>query len=306
MIYDLIIIGAGPAGLAASIYASRYKVKHAVIGQILGGLASEAFKVENYPGCQTASGLELMNRFLEQAKSYNPEIINQRANEIRKEKNFFVVRLDNEEEIKSKSLILACGTSRRRLAIPGEQEFWGKGVAFCATCDAPFYKNKVVAVVGGGDAALTAALLLAKHAKQVYLIHRRREYSGQVAWQEKVKAEPKIIKIFETNLREIRGNKVVKEIVLDKSYQGQNKLKVDGVFIEIGSLPAVDLAKKLGIELDEKNYIKVNRDCQTNIPGIWAAGDVTNLTTLKQILTAANQGAIAATSVYQYLQKNKK
>lgn len=317
--YDLIIIGAGPAGLAASIYASRYKIKHLILGQLMGGLAGQAHLIENYPGCRTASGKELMDKFLEHTKSYGVEIIEETASEIEKRENSFRIKAAGGKAFETRTLILALGTQRRKLNIPGEKEFWGRGVTYCATCDAPLYKNKAVAVIGGGNAALTAALLLADYVQKVYLIHRRDKYSADSIWQEKVFANSKIEKIFNTNLKEIKGEQVIKEIILAPSTQintdvrvsprlGPRKsasLKVDGLFIEIGSLPAVDLGKKIGLDLDEKGYIKVDKNCQTNIAGLFAAGDVTNQTDLKQILTSASQGAIAALGVYNWQRGGK-
>lgn len=303
MIYDLIIIGAGPAGLAASIYSSRYKIRHLIIGQILGGLASQGHLIENYPGYRSLLGKELMEKFVDQVKGYSPEISEQSVIDVTQSEVFKVKTVD-EKIFEARSLIIASGTERKKLEIPGEKEFWGKGVTYCATCDAPLYKNRTVAVVGGGDAALTAALLLSDYAKKVYLIHRRKEYSGQPTWRERVLANDKIEKIFENNLKEIRGEQVVREIVLEKPWQNSDSLKIGGLFIEIGAVPVVALVEKMGVALDEKRYIKVDKDCQTNVSGVFAAGDVTNRTPLKQILTSASQGAIAAYSVYKYLHQN--
>ncbi len=302
-IYDLVIVGAGSAGLAASIYASRYKINHLVVAHKPGGQAAWGHLIENYPGYQSIAGQELMDKFIEQAKNLGAEIKPVEVLEIIKQGQGFLIALRGEETIQTRSLILALGTEHKILNIPGEKEFWAKGVSYCATCDAPLYKNRTVAVVGGGDSALTAALLLASYATKVYLIHRRDVYRGQAAWEEKVMATPNIEKIFSTNLVVIRGDQVVREIALDKPYQGAMSLKVDGLFVEIGSAPSTYLAQKLGAALDDQEYIKVDQNCQTNIAGVFAAGDVTNQTRLKQILTAASQGAMATYGVYQYLNK---
>ncbi len=302
-IYDLVIIGAGAAGLAAAIYASRYKINHLVIGQKVGGLAGWAPLIENYPGYQPLPGQELMKRFLEQAKSLGSNILEGEVIEMKKSRNNFLVTIRNQQKIIGRSLIFATGTERQKLNVPGEDEFWGRGVTYCATCDAPLYKGKIVAVVGGGDSALTSALLLTEYAKKVYLIHRRDQFRGQVVWQERAMANSKIEKVLSTNIIEIKGEEMVQQIVLDKPYQGLSSLEVNGLFVEIGSTPSVYLVKNLGVALDEKQYIIVDNNCRTNLSGVFAAGDVTNQTHLKQILTAASQGAVAAYSCYHYLTK---
>jgi len=305
-IYDLIIIGAGAAGLAASIYASRYKINHLVMANKLGGQAAWGHLIENYPGYQSIAGQELMDKFVEQVKKLGAEIKSVEVLEIIKQESGFLITLRGEEKIQTRSLILALGTEHKNLGVPGEKDFWAKGVSYCATCDAPLYKNRVVAVVGGGDSALTAALLLSSYAKKTYLIHRRDMYRGQAAWQEKVMAAPNIEKIFSTNLTAIKGDQVIREIVLDKPYQGAASLKIDGLFVEIGATPSIYLAQKLGVALDAQDYIKVDQNCETNLPGVFAAGDVTNQTHLKQILTAASQGAMATYGAYQYLNRDKR
>jgi thioredoxin reductase (NADPH) len=303
MKYELIIIGAGPAGLTASIYASRFKIKHLIIGKLIGGLASQAHFVENYPGYLKISGQDLMKNFIEQVKYYKPEIEEDEVIEILKRKEGFELKTLKGKNFFSKALIIATGSERRKLNIKGELEFWGKGVTYCATCDAPLYKEKIVAVIGGGNAALTAALLLADYAKKVYLIHRGKNYSAELIWQERVLKNEKIERIYQTNVIEIKGEKVVREIILDKPYKNSKIISVDGVFIEIGSIPLSILGKKIGLKLDKDGFIIVDKNCQTNVKGVFAAGDVTNYTNLKQILTASSQGAIAAFSVYQFLNK---
>ncbi|MDD2646500.1 MAG: FAD-dependent oxidoreductase [Patescibacteria group bacterium] len=301
--YDLIIIGTGAAGLAASIYASRYKINHLVIGQKTGGLAAWSHMIENYPGTLTITGQDLMNKFMEHAKHYGAPVIESQVLEVKKENDLFKVTLPDNKIFWAKALVLALGTERKKLGVPGEQEFWGRGVTYCATCDAPLYKNRTVAVVGGGDSALTAALLLASYAQKVYLIHRRDQFAGQEMWQHKVAENSKIVSIFSTNILEIKGDKVVKELILDRPYENSTSLPVNGVFIEIGSTPSIYLTKQLNIDLDDHQYIKVDNNNQTNLEGVFAAGDVTNQNHLKQILTAASQGAVAAYSAYKFLFK---
>ncbi|MFN3301808.1 MAG: NAD(P)/FAD-dependent oxidoreductase, partial [Patescibacteria group bacterium] len=183
--YDLIIVGAGPAGLTASLYAARYKINHLVIGDPFASKICEAHLLENWPGLKKITGLELIQRILEQVREYKVEIINEKVVEIKKE-NLFKVKLNSGQEFFAKSLIIATGMERRRLAIPGEKEFLGKGVSYCATCDAPFFKEKVIAVIGGANAALMAADLLSRYAKKVYLIYRGKEFRAEPIWQERI------------------------------------------------------------------------------------------------------------------------
>lgn len=303
MNYDLIIIGAGPAGLTASIYASRYQIKHLVIGAQLGGAMAWASQIENYPGFEKITGLDLANKMAKQAKGLRGEIISDAVAEIKIEDLIFNIFTGNKKEYKAKTLIIATGTKRQELGIPGEKEYLGKGVSYCTTCDAAFFKNKTVAMVGGANAAVMGALHLAGLAKKVYLIYRRRPLRADPIWTDRVAKNPKIEIIYETNLTEILGdgNKVT-GINLDKSYQNQKTINLEGVFIEIGGIPGTDLAKSIGVELDEKGFVKVQSDMSTNIAGVFAAGDIANLHgELQQIVTACAEGAIAAHSVYKYL-----
>jgi len=333
--YELIIVGSGPAGLTASIYASRYRIGHLVIGGQLGGAMAWAWQVENYPGFERISGLELAQKMAQQVKALGAKIINDNVVEI---KNFppktagsplakkFKITTESGKEYETKTIILATGTRRRELGVPGEKEYLGKGVSYCATCDAPFFRDKVVAVVGGANAAAQAAVHLAGFAKKVYLIYRRKPLRAEPIWVERVEKNPKIEIVYNTNIIRIFGeselenlktqNSNVKSksqisnlekvggVELDNPYQGSNYLFIDGVFVEIGGVPGTELAKSLGVELDEKGFVKVNPDMETNVPGIFAAGDIANLHgELQQIIIACAEGAIAASSVYRYLLK---
>lgn len=300
--YDLIIIGAGAAGLTASIYASRYKINHLVLGRVPGGLTLEAHKVENYPGIESISGMELMQRFQEHAQGLGAKIEqNEVVNIEKKNKKFEITDLKNKKH-QTRTIILALGTKRRKLNIPGEKEFLRKGVSYCAVCDAMFYKDKIVAVIGGSNAAIMSALLLSEHAKQIYIIYRREKLRAEPIMIERVKINPKIKIIYSANVLEIKGKDRLEKIILDKKYKESVELKLDGIFVEIGSTPMVGLARKLGVEVDEENYIKINTYQATNVPGVFAAGDITaGLAKLRQIVTAAAQGAVAAASVYNYL-----
>jgi len=302
--YDLIIIGAGPAGLAAALYASRYRLNALVLGPVVGGTALEAYNVENYPGFKSISGLELMNKMEEQVTALGVEIIPEEAREIKRNTHFTLTTESKKHQ--AKAVILAMGTERRKLNVPGEKELLGKGVSYCATCDAAFFRNKTVAVIGGSDAAAKSALLLAEYASKVYIIYRRTQIRAEPVTVEAVEKNDKIEIIYQTNVKEIKGEKLVEGVVLDNEYQASNFLKVDGVFVEIGAEPNNKLARDLGVELDEAGYVSVDPMQKTNVEGVFAAGDVTNAAgELKQIVTACAQGVIAATSAYEYLKTGR-
>lgn len=303
--YDLIIIGSGPAGLTASIYASRYKVKHLVVGKEPGGQANEAHQIENWPGTISISGLELLQKMRQHAEKLGAQMVMDSVSNIAKEGDVFKITT-HAGEYQAKNIILASGMEYRKLEIPGEAEFRGKGVSYCPTCDAAFFRDKVVAVVGGGNSAGSAALLLAEHASQVFLIYRGEKLKVDPAYREKISASEKIEVIYNTNIKEIRGSGAVEKIVLDKEWNNSKELAVQGVFIEIGSEPGAELTKQLGLETDEQGYIKVDLGQGTNAAGVWAAGDATNGSNkLRQIVTAAAEGAVAAGSVYKKLQMSK-
>ena len=301
--YDLIIIGAGPAGLTASIYASRYQIRHLLVGSQLGGTMVWASMIENYPGFSSITGSDLAQQMIEQTKKLGVEIKNTSIMEIKNRESIFELKTENDELIKAKVLIIATGTQRKKLNIPGESEYLGKGVSYCSTCDGAFFKEKIVAVVGGSNAAVTSALHLSSLAQKVYLIYRKKPLRADPIWVGRVQKEPKIEIIYETNVLEILGaDQKVTALKLDKNHQGNNQLKVDGLFIEIGGKPGTELIKNLGVDLDEKGFIKVKPDMSTNIPGLFAAGDVANASgEFQQIVTAAAEGAIVANSVYKLL-----
>lgn len=303
-IHDLIIIGAGPAGLAAGIYGARYKMKVLIFGKEVGGACAAAHKVENYPGFNSILGQDLMQKFADQVKSYGVKIINEEVKGIENENNYFFVHAAGKRFV-AKAVILALGTQRRKLNVPGEKEFLGKGVSYCATCDCRFFKSKKVAVIGGSDTGVTAALLLAEYASKVYIILRRDQFRAEPLWVDKLNKNPKIEKILNTQVLKILGDKFVKAIELDKPYFGNKTLPVDGVFVEVGMVPAASLAKNLGVKVNLQELIEVDRNQATNIAGCFAAGDLTTASPLKQIVTAAAQGAIAATSAYQHIKRSK-
>jgi len=296
--YDLIIIGAGPAGLTAAVYAARYKLKTLVIGKFPGGLAGEAYEVCNFPSYGKILGFQLMKKMIEQVKEIGVEIKMQEVSDINNKNGFEVITY--KEKYFSKKLVLALGSERRMLQLENEKEFIGKGVSYCATCDSAFYKEKVVGIVGGSDAAITAALLLAKHAKKVYIIYRKDRFSkAEPIWIEQLEKEKRITPLFNSVVTKLIGKGKLEEVEINE----KEKLKVDGLFVEIGSVPNIELAKKLKLKL-EKDYIVVDKEQRTNVAGILAAGDVTN-NSFKQIITACAEGAVAAKTIYEELEGGK-
>jgi thioredoxin reductase (NADPH) len=304
-IYDLIIIGSGPAGLTASIYASRYKVKHFVIGKEPGGQANEAHQIENWPGTDSISGIELGQKMRRQAEKLGAEISMDSVTGVSRENEFFNITTHT-AQYQTRYIILAIGMEYKKLSIPGEADFRGRGVSYCPTCDAPFFKDKIVAIVGGGNSAASAVDLLSQYASKVYMIYRGDKLRADPAYEEKFAQNNKVEIIYKTNIKEILGTNSVEKVKLDNKYNNKEELAVEGVFIEIGSEPGVELAGQLGVETDEQGFIKVNLDQSTNVPNVYAAGDATTGSNkVRQIITAAAEGAIAAGSVYRKLQTSK-
>jgi thioredoxin-disulfide reductase len=297
--YDLIIVGAGPAGLGASIYASRYKLKNMIVGSEIGGQVVEASEIENWAGEKLISGKDLMDKFIDQTESLGAEIVQDEVSRIDKKNGGFEVHTAKGEKYESKSIILALGMKPRKMNIKGEMELIGKGVSYCATCDAMFFKGKDVAVVGGGDAAAMAATHLSEFASKVYLIYQKDGVVWNPARGEEVKKNPKVEMHSCDNVKEIEGEGKVSGIVYECE-EGQKKIPVEGVFVEIGSVPGVAIAKDLGAELDDKSYIVVDQTQATNVENVFAAGDVTTGSNkFRQIITAVAEGAVAAGSVYK-------
>jgi len=298
--YPLAIIGAGMAGLTASLYASRYGLSHALIGAVPGGKGLDAILVENYPGFEQISGVELMQRVKKQVLSYHPDFYQEKVEEIREEKNEFKLVLSSQKKIKANFLILALGTKRRKLNVEGEKEFLGKGVHFCAACDGYFYKDKKVLVVGGGNAGVTAALMLSDIAKKIYLLEAADKLRATPIWQKRIKQKRNVNIVLANAVKAFKGGERLEKVSLVHPYSGSKELKVDGVFVEIGSIPNNRLAKKLGLDLDQRGYIKVKDNQQTSHPKIYAAGDITTGSNyFQQLLISASEGAIAVDSLYR-------
>ncbi|OGY41350.1 MAG: thioredoxin-disulfide reductase [Candidatus Buchananbacteria bacterium RBG_13_39_9] len=302
--YDLIIIGGGPAGLTAGVYASRRNLKTLIITKNIGGQAGSASWVENYPGFDKVNGFELMRKFQKQAENFGTEFKYEEIAKVEKTNKHFLVKTVTGNEYQSLALILAFGKTPSNLEVPGEKEFTGKGVAYCATCDGPLFKNKIVAVVGGGNSALESADYLAQIAQKVFLIHRRNEFRGEELLVERIKSHPNIELKLNKVVTEIKGDKFVKSVILEEvNSKVKEELKLDGIFIEIGYMVDASAIKDL-VKLNEKNEIIIDEQCQASLEGVFAAGDVTNIK-FKQIVISASEGAKSALTAYKYIQDIK-
>ncbi|MEM4336479.1 MAG: FAD-dependent oxidoreductase [Candidatus Woesearchaeota archaeon] len=299
--YDVIIVGGGVSGFAAAMYARRLGLNTAIFSEFSGGTILMAHNVENYPGFESISGEELAKKIELHARKYSPDIFDKKVVAIGKKDNFFLV-FDGKENHKSKTIILATGTSPRKLGIKGEEEFLGKGVSYCALCDAHFYKNKVVAVVGGSDTAVLEAELLSQLASKVYIIYRGEKLRAEHENITRIKNKSNIEIVTNNNISLISGNKFVTKVLLEKEYKRNRELLIDGVFIAAGHIPVSDLAKSIGINLNEKGEIIIDKETKTNIEGVFAVGDVTN-SIFKQAITGVAQGCIAAFSAYNYIKR---
>ena len=311
MVYDTIIIGSGLAGLTASIYASRYQMTNTVVGKLIGGTITLAHQVENFPGFPSISGVDLSQKIAQQVRGLGAEIVCERVVKIEiiaasGEQKHFKIFTETGKEYDAKTLIVTTGTERRKLEVSGEKEYLGKGVSYCTNCDAPFFKNKRVAVAGGGDAAVSGAVHLTGFASKVYLIHRRDQFRAEPIWVEDALSNNKIEILFNTRILEVLGdgNKVT-GIKIDKTFDNSDEISVDGVFVEIGGIPESGLLPNLGVSLDENNFVITSPRMETNIPGLFAAGDFTTQgLIMSQAITACAQGAIAAASAFKFI-KNK-
>lgn len=303
-IWDLIIIGAGPAGLTAGIYAARSGLKALIVEEkIAGGTLGDAPVIENYPGFEKISGAELAQKIVAQCRKLGTAIY-----EFEK---VVGLNLNGEEKVvktdkgvyRAKAVIIASGSSYSELGVPGEKEFKGRGVSYCGICDGPLFKGKRVLVVGGGNSAVVTALYLAEIASEVKVAHRRETFRAEEALVKALLEKGNVEVFWNTELREIKGGKLVEKATLFDNKTGElRELPIDGVFVQVGEVPNSHLAREAGVEVDEHGYVIVDVRQRTNLSGVYAAGDVTNHP-VKQVGTAVGQGITAALEAYGYIRK---
>jgi alkyl hydroperoxide reductase subunit F len=300
--HDLIIIGAGPAGITASVYAARKKMDFLVVSKDIGGQAAWSGDIENYTGYQFITGPELAAKFEEHMRKYDiPVKDNETVLEVKKAGNAVSVITDK-DKYDSRAAIIASGKRTRELNVPGEKEFKNRGLTYCATCDGPLFSNKVVAVIGGGNSALDATLQLMKIAKHIYLINITERLAGDEVMREQVENSDMVTVMNSARVSAITGEKFVNGIKVIMQEGKVETLKVEGVFVEIGLLPNSEFAKE--VEKNQFQEIKINCHNETNIPGVFAAGDVTDVPE-KQIIIAAGEGSKACLSAFRYLVQHK-
>jgi thioredoxin reductase (NADPH) len=300
--YDVIIVGQGAAAFSAALYAGRYKMSTLIIGEEFGGETATSNIIENYPGHPQIDGLDLMLNMQQQVEALDINIVDGRVDDIVREAGRTTVKA-GDEIFRTGSVIFAVGRERRKLGLAREKELSGKGIAYCATCDAPLFRGKVVVVVGGGDSAIKGAIVLANYASKVYIIYRGSTFTRPEPINlKKLSEKPTVETLFDASVAELLGESLLQGVIIDQKGQGQSKLDVGGLFVEIGADPRTELAQTLGVELNDRGEIIVDKLMQTNVHGVFAAGDVTDgAGDLKQVITAAAQGVIAATSAYQHV-----
>jgi len=305
-LYDVVIVGGGPGGLSAGIYAMRAALKTILIEKgAVGGQVAMSDGVENYPGFEHITGYELSQKFLQHAQSYGMEIVQEEVVAVEPGLDFHTVRLANGDILKTHTVILATGGSPRKLDIPGEDEYYGKGVSYCGVCDGFFFREKTVVVVGGGDTAAEEALYLAKLAKHVYLVHRRDALRASMILQQRVKDECKIEILWNTIVTEIKANdEGVNAVDLQDTQSGEKReLATDGVFVFVGFIPNNQLVPA-GIKMNADGYVVTNDKCETNMPGIYVIGDLREKYA-KQIVVAAADGCTAALVAAYFVEMKK-
>jgi len=302
--YDIIIIGAGPAGLTAAMYCARAKMKTLIIGDMVpGGQTMLTDRIENYPGFESISGMDLMMNMYKQVEKLNVLIVTKKATEILQDENGFIIKTKT-ENFKALAVIIATGATYKHLGVKGEKEFGGRGVSYCGVCDAPFFKDKEIAIIGGGDTAVYEAVYLLKFASKLHIIHRRDRLRATKIMQDKVLQNPKTKVHWESVLEEIAGNRTVESIrIKNVKTEESTEVKVDGVFIFVGINPLSDIAKEI-VTIDNKGYVLTDQQMHTSCKGVFACGDVRSKI-LRQVSTAVGEAATAAFSAQQYVEKMK-
>ncbi len=302
-LYDAIIIGGGPAGMSAALYLARKKMKIVLISPEFGGQAAKSSEVENYLGYTKISGPALTAKFIEHIKAIGVETKTAEVKSILKKDTGFEIKT-SDETLETKSIIVASGKTPRKLNIPGEDQLLGKGIGYCATCDGPLFKDRIVTVIGGGNSALDAALEMEKYAQKVYMLNLNEDFQGDEIRKDRVKSSEKIEVINKAQTLEAIGNQVLEKIKYkDLSTNQEQEIQSQGMFVEIGWAPATEIVQNL-VELNNLKEIKIDRENKTSVEGIFACGDVTDILD-KQIIIAAGEGAKAALSAWKYIVTHK-
>lgn len=303
-IYDMIVVGSGVAGLSAAMYAGRFQMSTLVLGSLPGGIITTTDLVENYPGIKSISGPDMGLVFLEHAQQFGAEFVNETVSKISRKKQsegaFEVFTGDGSKKYIGKTIVIATGTEYKKIGVPGEKEFYAKGVSYCALCDGAFFKGKTAAIVGGGDTAAIESLILKQFCKKVYVFVRKDVIRAEPVNYKKMMESPQIEIRYKTEITEILG----KEKVTGVKLKSGEEMALDAVFIAIGHVPLSGLAKDIGVALDPEGFIKVNVASETSVPGVYACGDVTDKP-FKQAIVGASEGVMASYFAYQYLQKTE-
>lgn len=305
--YDLIIIGAGPAGLTASIFASCYKLNHICVGQTIGGQLGLATNILNYPGFASIKGKELVDNMVSQTKSLGAEVVNDEVIAIEKITEGFTIKIKNEaRSLSGKAIILATGAERRKLNVPGEVEYTGRGVFYCATCEPTLYTGKKVVITGGGNSAFSAAVQVMEKATQVTILVRSQVVRAESIWLDKIKNNPKVKIMTSAKVNKITGDdNWLKKLTIEENSK-ETEVDTDVLFVEIGSVPGTALAVPLGVKFNPQGYIQVDHKLGTSVEGIFAAGDIVgDELSIEQLSTAVGLGARAAASCYYFLKHDQ-
>ncbi len=307
--YDLVIVGGGPAGLAAALYSTRYFLKAIVVTEKIGGYLSEIHLLDNYLGLPSIRGAELLEKFVAHISTYGVPIVVDKVIEVTRDESLWIVSTEGGRRLRTRAVIIATGSKRKKLGAPGEERLIGRGVSYCATCDGPLFKDRVVAVIGGGNSALSSSIYLASICSKVYLVHRRSSFRAFPTYVEAVKANPRIELLLNSIVKEVVGEERVEAIRVINVVDGRESVvKVNGVFVEIGLEPDREFFNKIGLEVDDGGHAVVKPDMSTNLPGIFVAGDAAGgpyKYRFEQVITAVAEGAIAADAAFKYILRTK-